>query len=882
MNKLHFIPVVLIPTSCFAEIKNGEFAINLSDKDKKENFVKTFNSLKDCWNSIISSPKEGVLKNNNVYFSIEKDKIKLHDLYDNNNDKYFFYQYSIKNYVTLKEQVYNTYNLMNNKHEINDIKTFEVVIDIPEDYINSYKYLPEKIEYLKKDLFNNKDYGFLIFNDAYSKYIKENHRSFNIELKDGKFVITANKEYVEKNDSVVEHKYYIKVFIDPNKTKDCVVNDKYKDSNLEEIKVFTYSLGKEMSADDLIEDFKKYRYNLGIEGYKLCDDKGNEITGNNLKAGTYYVKNDRFFTKKLVIELYHKFLKYLNENLVNGVEKLISKDSITEEDFKKNMTAINEFLDRFSIKESKIYKKYESLLKDSNYGAIIDEKFDSLNELRRKLMAMYMYKSVIANVNSIINKLKTNNFNDLNIDDFFTNDCNIRDYSNNFILKIYEKFKGEFIKGFLVNGIFYTNDVKKHYKEGYECNNVRYEISNCIGHKEFDNFSNLEEELEKLLKENKDNLFNNVYKISADTTNLKESTDYILENLIREISYIQKEALYTKDGCKLSYGSLLCKLKLYRRFYEDNHNRVLFFDIFVDGNKVVFDYTKKIKELYDEVLPQGKHTILLKFYDCVEAYNEYSSKLEDDAFYNLLIAQIARKDYEEKEIEKINKITSLAELKTNYEKLIKEKYDYRFYNNINAIIGVSPFKYKHSDESDKNYIKVYELPKVIDAVVAKLQQLEEEGMSDEDRKVVEEIESKYKEIVDKMVNEINSTNVEELVQYSKKEDISTKLEGDVKKEVADYDVKKSKISNFEIFIRKYVEQVYDAYNTKSSVIVKDERKDKPKATEERVVQPNINTSNKNKGKMLKSNIKKKTCYGGCRNRRKINIIQTRKKEVTLF
>ena len=34
--------------------------------------------------------------------------------------------------------------------------------------------------------------------------------------------------------------------------------------------------------------------------------------------------------------------------------------------------------------------------------------------------------------------------------------------------------------------------------------------------------------------------------------------------------------------------------------------------------------------------------------------------------------------------------------------------------------------------------------------------------------------------------------------------------------------------------------------------------------------------------MLKSNIKKKTCYGGCRNRRKINIIQTRKKEVTLF
>ena len=41
-------------------------------------------------------------------------------------------------------------------------------------------------------------------------------------------------------------------------------------------------------------------------------------------------------------------------------------------------------------------------------------KKEYLNKLRRKLMAMYIYKNVITNVTGIINKLQNGEFNDLN------------------------------------------------------------------------------------------------------------------------------------------------------------------------------------------------------------------------------------------------------------------------------------------------------------------------------------------------------------------------------------------------------------------------------------------------------------------------------------
>jgi len=834
MNKIHFATVGLTVTSCLAKIENGEFAINLTDNDIKENFEKTFDTLKGVWVSILSSPKEGVLKNNNsVYFSIEKDKIKLRDIDDNNNDKYSFYSYYIKNYVTLKEKVYGSYNLMHNTHEINDIKTCKVDFNIPKEYIEKYKDLEEKIKILKKELFNDKDYGFLIFNDAYSKNIKENHPSFNIELKDGNFIITANKEYLDKNSDITEYKYYINVFIDPEKMKNCAVNDKYKDYNLEKVRVFTYSLGKKKSADELIEAFKKYGYSFNINGYKLCDKNGKEITGKNLNPGTYYVKNDRFFTEKTILELYGKFLKDFNDNLVNGVEELIDKESISEEDFKNKMTAINDFFEKFSDKETEEYKKYESLFKDINYGKIIDKKFEYLNELRRKLMAMYMYKNVIANVTIFINKLKTNDFSSLNINDFFDDYSKLKDYSNKFILGIYEKFEEDFIKDFSVNGKYYYNDVEKQNYGDYKFNCVTYEISNLIGHKEYDNYRGLQKKLENLLGKNKDNLFANVYKIDTDITELKESDKITLKNLVSEIDDIKKIVLYRKPNINLSYDSLFKTLNLKTVFYREN-NRVLFFDIFIDGEKVVFDYSKQMEELFEEVLPKGKHTVLLKFYDCVEVSGV---GLDDwEKFSKIIISQICRNDYEGKEIEKINNITSLAELNKNYEKILKKKDKYIFDNEIKCLLGSGTnIEYKHSNEGDENYIHFYTLPNIYKAVAMKLQQLEIKEMDVKTKEGVEEIENKYKGLVDIITQKINSTDTLEKLNklpYSKKEDIKKYLEDKVKSEVADYDNKKSKIPNFDVFVSNYVDQVYDAYNTKSSAIIKDEQEKKIKAAED--------------------------------------------------
>lgn len=841
MNKIHLIPIVLTGTSCLAKIENGEFAINLTDNDIKENFEKTFDTLKGICVSILSIPKKGKLKNNNsVYFSIEKDKIKLRDIDDNNNDKYSFYSYYIENYVTLKEKVYGSYNLMYNTHEINDIKTCKVDFNIPKEYIEKYKDLEGKIKILKEKLFNNKDYGFLIFNDAYSEYIKENHRSFNIELKDGNFIITANKEYLEKYGTKTEYEYYIKVFIDSKKTKDHVVNDKYKDYDLEKVRVFTYSLGKKKSAEELIEAFKKYEYSFNIDGYKLCDKNGKEITGKNLNTGTYYVKNDIFFTEKTIIELYDKFLKDFNENLVNGVEELIDKESISEEDFKNKMTAINEFFEKFSDANKEKDKKYESLFKDINYGKIIDKKFEYLNELRRKLMAMYMYKKVIIEVNGIINKLENKDFSGLNIDDFFNDDYSkLKDYSNNFIHKIYENFEEDFIEVFSVNKEFYYNDVTKQDYNAHEKICVGAEISNLIGHKEYDNYIYLQKNLEKLLAENKDNLFENIYTIDTDITELKESDTKILKNLIKKINdSINKKILYRKQNEKLSYNSLLNNLNLYDLFYKNEGRCALFFDIFVDGKQIVFDYNKNWDELSKECLPKEKHTILIKFYDCVKLYG--LSETKDDSFYKLLIAQIVRKDYEEKEIEKIKKITSLAELNTKYKKILDKKGKYDFSKEIKCIgeSDICNVKYWHSGDENcitENCITFTQLPNIYKTLVAKLQQLEIAEMDENAKEGVKEIGDKYKGLVDIITQKINSTETLEKLNklpYSKKEDIRKHLEDKVKSEVADYNNKKSKIPNFDIFVNEYVDQVYNAYNTKSSGIIKDEQEKKIKAAED--------------------------------------------------
>jgi len=108
-------------------------------------------------------------------------------------------------------------------------------------------------------------------------------------------------------------------------------------------------------------------------------------------------------------------------------------------------------------------------------------------------------------------------------------------------------------------------------------------------------------------------------------------------------------------------------------------------------------------------------------------------------------------------------------------------------------------------------------------------------MAENERKGVEEIENKYKGLVDIIIKEINSTeSLEKLKElpYSKKEDIKKYLEDKVKSEVDDYDNKISKISNFDIFVNNYVEQVYNAYNTKSSNIIKAEEEKKIKAAEE--------------------------------------------------
>ena len=160
VKKLIFIVFFLNILNCFCDVEKGEFEFKFENAEKKEEFLRTFEKLTSADRIFLTLVESNDIVNLFVY----RDKIAFLEAVEDDL-RYRFYTNSMSKYVTVNGLIEDKDMLVNNKHVITDIKTNKVEFNISQTDIDKYSLLDNEFKKLKKNLFNDKDYCFPIFNE---------------------------------------------------------------------------------------------------------------------------------------------------------------------------------------------------------------------------------------------------------------------------------------------------------------------------------------------------------------------------------------------------------------------------------------------------------------------------------------------------------------------------------------------------------------------------------------------------------------------------------------------------------------------------------------------------------------------------------------------
>ena len=399
-----YISLTSMVTNNFCSENCDNFKFNLKEqeeKDKKEIFDKTVELFKNAnFSKFYYLP--GCGNNDDFFLSIDKDKVKYFDFFSDINSRYRnlsnFVDYFGTDYSA--NMIHNVYDYKESEKYITEIKTKKIKYD---DKDVARYILKSRLEDLKKEVFSNKDYGFYILKDGYFKYIEKNFPEFTIKY-DGDFNISVNKEYCE-NNTKCRDLYTFKVYLDKDKLKnpDYLLIDGLTKEKIENVEI-KYNYYKLQSLHELTH-FADVELNNELKlnhrrCIKLCKKNGSILKEKKeLKKGTYYIKLDLFYSKKV-----KEFLKNEEKNFEKLTEKL---DNIVrnKSDYKNK---IKNLYEEWKNYKHNFFEKYDNIdtLKEN------DEDYSNLEykilDFRHRIIGTLTILQFLDEINSDLGNIKIN------------------------------------------------------------------------------------------------------------------------------------------------------------------------------------------------------------------------------------------------------------------------------------------------------------------------------------------------------------------------------------------------------------------------------------------------------------------------------------------
>lgn len=815
------------------------FSAEIIYKIEEEDIKKIYDATIDTLTS--SGFKDVVFKaDSTISIHPYKDYATTHSAYSiddsSKTDELNFYWYGKYNkyfeYTTDKFSINHSYEELSKlKITVKNIKTAKIEYSVDAKYQTNETYT-KAIDDIKKNLFKDKDFGFIILRDHYNIFVNSKYPFLSVDYddKNNKFTVRCNSKEFEKY--ATEQLYYTVILKIPedvikNKTKEKYILQ-YKKEDLEKIKIEIRST-KELKYNEInsiiLDNLKKRNIPSYSKNIYLLDKTSKNVSGADIakKGNDYTFYSDDLFINEAYKNKSDELKAELNK-ITNILSNIPASNVVNITDINQRKNLINVLLEGMNDIIA-ICVKYtaDNIVNTTDYNNTNGKEFITCNSFKEKmtnsfdcLAKIYVLLSTITDIEYVIGKIKDGDIDFDGSKKIFKPLSVYYDYYIDVIIKYINKVKKLFTGKALWN----------KYSEKLTENLTKDKILSDKYNKDFTIIFNKED---SLFKDTALNYYNTQYKVLKvkiynehriqvlGNYGLRDDNNYTYSLQVRPDLSSVVTFRFLKEGVS-EFSNLCSKCAYLFTIYDKN------------GKYIGYNLDTKIEHDYVTFNPS------ILQYDCL--VHDYVTCL--DKFKEM------REDFKNREIKEINEFTGkAADFHNKYKTVLeqteyltlsdkmyemeKEKEPYYLRRFRKYLIGEKDIDGKDVEGSVKYFDNFYDcniliINEINIAAINKYNELQKAEMDEKDKETLSELQTAVENIKNEILTVINTTNdLEKIKRYSTKEEIKAELEKIVKDKVVDYDAKKAKIETIDLFTNP-VAEIENVYKTKQNAIVEEKLK----------------------------------------------------------